>query len=230
MSVVATSRWIEKCAKESVLLGKRNIFNLPNPLDTDIFRPIDKNIAKDFFNIPKYKTVILFGAMSSISDPRKGSNELFKAIDALNLKDVVLVVAGSSKPKKPLKLKYPVYFIPPLVDEVSLPLVYNTADVMIVPSLQENLANSIIESLSCGVPVVAFNIGGNSDMIKHKVNGYLARPFSITDMAYGIEWLLANNKSHNMSCNARERAVHEFDHKLVSIKYIDLYKKILHTE
>ena len=112
-------------------------------------------------------------------------------------------------------------------DEVSLPLIYNSADIMIVPSLQENLANSIIESLSCGIPVVAFDVGGNSDMIEHKSNGYLAKAISPKDMVNGIEWVLRNYVSKDLSNNARNKALKEFDQQLITKKYIDLYKSTL---
>ena len=227
MDVVATSQWIAKCAKESFLLRDRRVTILPNPIDTNLFSKIDKNIVRDIFGIPKDKTVILFGAMRSILDSRKGSRELFKAINMLDLENTVFVIAGSSKPKDLPKLKYPVYFIPPLHDEVSLPLIYNVADVMVVPSIQENLANSIIESLSCGVPVVAFNIGGNSDMIEHKKNGYLAEAIIPKDMAFGIEWVLKNNKFQKLSNNSRNKVIKEFDEGVVSKKYISLYERIL---
>ena len=98
---------------------------------------------------------------------------------------------------------------------------------MVVPSLQENLSNAIMESLSCATPVVAFNIGGNSDMIEHKKNGYLAKPFNTTDLKNGIEWIL-NNESYQRLCqNAREKVVKEFDSKVVAKKYIALYEEIL---
>jgi len=225
LSIVATSRWIGRCAKESFLFKDIDVSVIPNPINTSLFRPIDKIIAKDFFQIPKNKTVILFSAMSSMSDPRKGRHELFEAINLLDIEDAVLVIAGSSKPKDPIKLKYPTYFIQPLSDEVSLPLIYNAADVMIVPSIQENLANSIIECLSCGVPVVAFDIGGNEDMIEHKRNGYLAKSTCSKDMAVGIEWVVNNNKSRSLSDHARKKAVEEFDYRVVSKSYIDLYYK-----
>jgi len=227
MNIVATSKWIGICAKESSLFKDRQITLLPNPIDTGIFSPIDKTFARGYFDIPKDKTVILFSAMRSILDSRKGSKELFEAIDMLDLNNVVFVIAGSSKPEHPPKLKFPTFFIPPLLDEVSLPLIYNVADVMIVPSIQENLANSIIESLSCGIPVVAFDIGGNSDMIEHKKNGYLAKAIIPKDMANGIEWVLKNNESQNLSNNSRKKALKDFDQRVVSKKYIDFYKNIL---
>ena len=227
LNIIATSQWIAKCAKESFLLKDRQIITLPNPINTGIFSPIDKKFAKGYFDIPKDKTVILFSAMRSILDSRKGSKELFEAIDMLELNNIVFVIAGSSKPQYPVQLKFPTYYIPPLLDEVSLPLIYNVADVMIVPSIQENLANSIIESLSCGVPVVAFDIGGNSDMIEHKKNGYLAKAIIPKDMANGIEWVLKNNESQNLSNNSRNKALNEFDQRIVSTQYIDLYNNIL---
>lgn len=227
LTVVGVSNWVTQCAKNSKLFTSRNIVNIPNCFDTSLFKPIDKNIVKDIFNIPKDKKIILFGAMNSLSDPRKGAKELFEAIDNLKIENTIFVIAGSSKPKTPLDLKYTTYFIPPLNDEVSLPLMYNIADVMIVPSLQENLANSIIESLSCGVPVVAFDIGGNEDMIEHKSNGYLAKELDSSDMAVGIEWVLNNKDYNSLSKNSRKIVLQKFDSNTVSKKYINLYKKIL---
>jgi glycosyltransferase involved in cell wall biosynthesis len=227
MTVVATSNWIGKCAKESTLLRGRDIVTIPNPINTNLFREMDKTLVKGIFGIPLNKKVILFSAMNSLSDPRKGFKELFRAINLLEIENVVFVVAGSSQPQESLNLKYPIFFIPPLRDEVSLPLLYNVADVMVVPSLQENLANSIIESLSCGVPVVSFNIGGNSDMIEHKKNGYLAKAIVPEDMAIGIEWILKNDNYKELSMRARKKAENEFDSKVVTMKYIELYKSLL---
>lgn len=227
LSIICSSQWLTKCAKESTLFRDRNISTLPNCIDTKLFKPIDKNLVKDIFNIPKDKKIILFSAMNSLSDPRKGAKELFEAINILDVKDSVFVVAGSSRPKEPLELKYPTYFIPPLGDEVSLPLMYNVADVIIIPSLQENLANSIVESLSCGVPVVAFDIGGNKDMIVHKHNGYLSRAFDLADMVFGIKWILENKNYTQLSKNAREKILMEFDSRVVARKYIELYKNFL---
>jgi glycosyltransferase involved in cell wall biosynthesis len=227
LTVIGSSRWITDCAKKSTLFKNRKIITIPNAFDTKIFKSIDKNIVKDLFNIPKNKKVILFSALNSLSDPRKGSKELFEAINLLNLEDTIFVIAGSSRPKETLKLKYPTYFISPLKDEVSLALMYNVADVMIVPSLQENLANSIIESLSCGVPVVAFNIGGNKDMIDHKISGYLVKPFDFKDMALGIEWILENKNYDELSLNAHQQVLNKFDSKIVSHQYLSLYKRIV---
>ena len=84
-----------------------------------------------------------------------------------------------------------------------------------------------MESLACAIPVVGYNIGGNCDMIEHKRNGYLAKPYDTTDLAKGIEWVLNNSKYDELCHNAREKVLKEFDSHTVAKQYIELYKEIL---
>jgi glycosyltransferase involved in cell wall biosynthesis len=88
----------------------------------------------------------------------------------------------------------------------------------------------IMENLSCGTPIVAFDIGGNSDMIDHKENGYLAKPFDKLDLAYGIRWVLENQNYNDLRKNAREKVLKEFGSKKVVNEYIKLYKEVLSNE
>ena len=225
LTIVALSRWIGKCAKRSSLLKNRKIINLPNPINTELFTPIDKSIARNILGLPSGKRIILFSAIGSLSDPRKGAQELFKALKVLDVSKTVFMIAGSSKPKNPPKLKYPTYFIPPARDEISMSLIYNAADLLVVPSLQENLANSIVESMACGVPAIAFNIGGNGDIIDHMQNGYLAKAIVPKDLARGIQWALKDKNLTKLSKNSRIKAM-DFDSNLIADKYIKLYKEI----
>ena len=78
------------------------------------------------------------------------------------------------------------------------------------PSLQENLANSIVEGLACGIPVVAFDIGGNKDMIDHMENGYLAKAKNSEDMSNGIKWVIENKNYFKLSENARKKVINIF--------------------
>ena len=112
-------------------------------------------------------------------------------------------------------------------DDFHLKCVYNAADVCIVPSLSENLSNTIMESLSCGTPVVGFDIGGNSDMIEYKKNGYLATERDSEDLAKGIEWCLAHNADGAMSKNAREKVMNNYTIEIVSEQYKKLYESLL---
>jgi glycosyltransferase involved in cell wall biosynthesis len=173
------------------------------------------------------KKIVLFGAMNATGDLRKGFNELVQAIQALKTGNVELVVFGSEKPESPHNFGFDPIYLGHLFDDLSLRITYNAADVMVVPSRQENLSNAIMESLACGTPVVGFDIGGNSDMIEHKRNGYLATPFKPLDLAAGIDWVLTNPNYESLRRNAREKVIREFESSLVAKKYIRLYNQIL---
>lgn len=146
----------------------------------------------------------------------------------LKVKNCELLIFGASKPQcgnnfNGLNAKY----IGVLNDDISLNILYNASDVVVLPSVQENFSNIILESLSCGTPVVAFDIGGNRDMIDHKKNGYLVKPFDPVDLARGIEWVLNNENYKELCKNAREKVLKEFDSNVVVDRYIKLYKYIL---
>ena len=227
ITIVGISNWLNECSKNSTLLKDKNHINLPNPLDTNIFKPFDKEKARELWGLPKDKKLVLFGAMGATSDPRKGFNELMESLEKIEDSNVELVIFGSERCEDTKDLGFNVYYLGQLYDDVSLVTLYNSVDVMIVPSLQENLSNAIMESLACGVPVVGFDIGGNADMIDHERNGYLAKPFSTIDLAFGIEWVL-NNYNYKILCqNARNKVLNNFDSVVLAEKYIELYKSIV---
>ena len=230
LTIIGLSKWVMNASKESSLLKDKKHINLPNPINSDIFKPFDKEKARELWNLPKDKKLILFGAMSATSDINKGFKELSEALNILNLKNIEFVVFGSSKPQKNApNFRFKTHYVGRVYDDITLVTLYSAVDVMVVPSLQENLSNTIMESLSCATPVVAFNIGGNSDMIEHKNSGYLAKPFQAKDLANGIEWILNLDKNqYNIICkNGREKVLREFNSKVVTKKYIELYKEIL---
>ncbi|HPP04046.1 MAG TPA: glycosyltransferase family 4 protein, partial [Spirochaetota bacterium] len=227
MLIVGPGKWHTECAKDSLLLKNRKIWNIPNPIDTNVFKPFDKIKARELFGLPINKKLILFGAMSN-TDKRKGLKELKEALHKIkNINDIELVIFGSSPPEKEIDFGFKSYYLGRLNDDPSLVALYNAVDIVINASHQENLSNVIMESISCGKPVVAFNIGGNPDMIDHQINGYLAKPFDTDDLANGIKWVL-NNPDYNELCkNAREKVLNNFDKKIVVKRYIELYKEIL---
>lgn len=226
LTVIGLSQWMTKCAEESDLFSNKRVECLPNPIDTTVLSPFDKSQARELFNLPLNKKLILFGAMGATSDPRKGFNTLSKALSLLGRNDVELVVFGSSQPKSSQGFKHKAHYLGHLHDDVSLRVLYSAADVMIVPSLQENLSNTIMESLACATPVVGFDVGGNSDLIEHQINGYLAQPLDIDDLAKGIEWVLNAENSTQLCINAREKVLTTFDSQVVAEQYIALYKNI----
>jgi len=230
LTIIGLSKWITDCAKKSEIFKTRRIINLPNPINTKEFEPINKKNARRILNLPLDKKIILFGAMGADSDKRKGYVYLKEALKNISISndELEIVIFGSNKVGIKNEFGIKIKYIGLFADNLSLRILYSAADVMVVPSLQENLSNMIMESMICGAPVISFNIGGNPDMMDHKKNGYIAKPFESEDLAKGIEWVLENKERHKkLSYNARQKVLESFDSKIVIPKYIELYKDIL---
>jgi len=231
ITIVTPSTWLAECAKESSLFSGRRMEVIHNGLNLNLFKPINKTTAREIWNLPINKKLILFGAMSATSDRRKGFDLLYEGLRQLSAQwsdKAELVVFGSSEPENPPDFGLPVHYLGRLQDDVGLALLYSAADVMVVPSRQDNLPNTVVEPLACGTPVVAFDIGGMPDMIDHKRNGYLAKPFDNSDLAAGINWVLSDENRHKELCiKAREKAVACFDIKKVAGQYAELYRQVL---
>ena len=227
MTIVGLSKWLTGCAQKSSLFQNKRVINLPNPINTEVFKPVDKQVARELLNLPLNKKLILFTAVGATSDPRKGFKEVKEAFSNLDTEDIEFIVIGSSKPKDDNSMKYHTYYMGYIHDDISLRLLYSAADVMVVPSLQENLSNVIMEAMSCATPVVAFNIGGNSDMVVHKQTGYLAQPLDSMDLARGIIWVIDSLATSVLSANARQKVIGEFDQTVVAQQYISLYSECL---
>ncbi|MBK9532206.1 MAG: glycosyltransferase [Chitinophagaceae bacterium] len=191
---VSPSRWLYDCAKASLLTKDKPVFYIPNILDNTLFKPADKTAAKQLLNIEAGETVLAFGAIS-VNSPYKGWTYLQKALELLKqdepLKNISVLIFGSEYNKEiadsiPFKTRFMGY----LKDEYSTALVYNAADVFIAPSLAEAFGYVVMEALSCGTPVVGFNVGGIPDLISHKENGYLAKYKDANDVSEGIKFCL----------------------------------------
>jgi len=230
--VVATSHWLANMARLSSLFKDKRVEVIPNGIDTDTYKPINKEVARAALNLPQDKRLVLFSAFGAVSDKRKGSHLLLPALEKMSeigwgLKTELLII-GASQPENPPEIGMPVHYMGHLSDEISQVLLYSAADVVVAPSMQENLSNTVMESLACGTPVVAFNIGGMPDMIDHKANGYLADPFDSNDLANGIMWILENDSRLDLlSQCARQVAVDRYALKVVAGRYLALYKSLV---
>jgi glycosyltransferase involved in cell wall biosynthesis len=166
--------------------------------------------------------------MDATSDKRKGYEYLKKALDKLDVKNTELLIFGNRDDTIPDQFNMRVNLIGNINEDNNLAELYSAADVVVVPSLQENLSNVIMESLACGTPVVAFKTGGNEDLIEHKQNGYIAKLMDADSLRKGISWLLEDkNRLTKISENCRQKVLHEFDEKVVAQKYIRQYKYLL---
>lgn len=226
MTIIGVSKWLSECATQSALLKNHHILNLPNLLNTQTYAPFDKKRARELLNLPQEKRLVLFGAMSAVSDRNKGFNELSKALLKVDADDTELVVFGSSKPEQEPAFKQRAHYVGRLHDDVSLRVLYCAADIMVVPSLQEAFGQTAMEAMACGTPVVAFATSGLLDIVDHRVNGYLAKPFDIDDLAYGMEWLMKAPNYNEISSNSRQKIIDKFDSKTVVESYLKLYQEV----
>jgi glycosyltransferase involved in cell wall biosynthesis len=230
--VVATSHWLAEMARSSSIFRNQRVEVIPNGIDTETYKPIKKDMARATYNLPQDKHLILFSAFSAISDKRKGNQFLVQALEIMSQagwgSKAELVIIGASRPEYPLDMGMKVHYMGHLHDEISQVLLYSAADVVVAPSMQENLSNTVMESLACGTPVVAFNIGGMPDMIDHQINGYLATPFEPNDLANGMKWVLEKRSRQEMlSQRARQTVEERYTLETVANQYLALYQSIL---
>jgi glycosyltransferase involved in cell wall biosynthesis len=232
LQVVAPSRWLAQEARTSQLLGGFPVHVIPNGLDLDQYRPVDRGRARELLGLPSDRKLILFEAMTATGDPRKGFSHLRPALARLAAgwrgQGLTAVVFGASTPAQPPDLGMPSVYMGTLGDDVALALLYSAADVYVAPSLQENLSNTVMEVLACGTSCVAFDVGGMPDMVEHRRNGYLARAFEAADLAAGIRWVIEDEaRWRELSARARAKIVEEFELEWVARRHLDLYREVL---
>lgn len=228
-NIVAVSKWLADCAQNSFLMKDWPVTIIPNCLNTDVWMPVDKSLARNMLGLPTDVPIIAFGTYGANSEYHKGFDLLVEALKNLEsrVKDIELAIFGQVAPKNPPELGFKVNFTGHLHDELSLRLLYSAIDMLVVPSRVEAFGQTATESMACKTPVVAFGATGLLDIVDHKLNGYLAKPFESEDLANGIEYIL-NAQNYNQICeNARDKVVKEFDSAVVSKKYQDLYYKAL---
>ncbi|RPH88289.1 MAG: glycosyltransferase [Chroococcales cyanobacterium metabat2.561] len=235
LTIVTPSQWLADCARNSSLFRDLPIEVIANGLDIQRYKPIEKKIARRILGLPQDKQLILFGAMTATSNHRKGFHLLLPAIKKLSQWEIwqhklELVVFGASEPVNPPDFGLKTHYLGRLNDDISLALVYAAADIFVAPSIEDNLANTVMEALACATPSVAFKIGGMPDMIEHQENGYLAHPFEVEDLAGGINWVLENSERYQKLCNrARDKTEQEFTLEIQASKYLKLYNEILES-
>jgi len=228
---VSPSSWLYKIAKQSSLLSDKLIYHIPNPIDVEIFKPVEKSVAKNILGLDSQNKYILFGALDATSDRRKGLLEFIKSLKNIKNQKIRVIFMGDLSNDNNIKSgnlnRSNFYFMGRLYDNLSLRLLYSACDVVAVPSLQENLSNIIMEAMSCGTPVVAFDVGGNRDMVDHMENGFIANPSDSLDFGFGIEWILNNNEYEILSKRAREKITTNFRSDIIADMYLKTFNSLL---
>lgn len=220
---ISPSKWLYDCAKRSAITKNKPLFHIPNFLDTKMFKPFNKNVAKEILNIENGDKVIAFGAIS-IDSPYKGWKHLQKALKILNqdknFKNITILIFGSGYNKEMAEsISFKTKFVGFLNNDYAITLMYNAADVFVAPSLADNLPYTILEAESCGTPVVAFNIGGIPELIDHKKNGYLAAYKDSHDLAEGIKYCI--------NLDIKGYALPQYDGITIVKKHTDLIDQIM---
>ena len=226
---IGCSKWITEMAKKSSLLEGASFTSIPNPIDTYVFKPLVKKDSRKRFQLPKDKFLLLFAA-AKLSDRRKGAAYLIEACSILkqyytDKKEIVLM--GNCSEELCQALPFKVNSLGYISDTSTMVAAYSCADLFVIPSLEDNLPNTIMESMACGVPCVGFKVGGIPEMIDHRQNGYVAQYRDAEDLARGIHWVMSEADYSALSQAAIENVRREYSQRSVAMRYIEVYNQAL---
>lgn len=230
ITFVTCSQWLKRIASSGALFEHQHVIDIPNPIDTEVFTPLDKTVCRQALNLPLDKRLILVGAVN-VTDYRKGIEYMVKSINRLleaaefaQNTEVVCMGNGAASLQALLHCKvHPLHYIK---EEAVLRQVYSAADIFFTPSLFENLPNMIMEAMACGTPCIGFNVGGIPEMIDHKKNGYVAEYKSTEDLVRGLKTLLAlpQDTYRQYSENARKKVMDCYSEEAVAQRYQEAYR------
>ena len=229
LTYVCCSEWLAGEAKKSALLKDQRIVSIPNAIDTRLYRPQDKKQARQTLDLPTDRRIILF-VSQRVTDPRKGISYFVDAVSRLvqqhpEMKDNTgVAILGGHAEEVASQLALPSYPLGYVSDPSRIVNVYNAADVFVLPSLEDNLPNTIMEAMACGVPCVGFHVGGIPEMITHQVNGYVAKERDAADLAQGIRYVLAEADYESLSRDCLHQVAQKYSQQSVASRYIEEYQ------
>ena len=227
--IAPASTWLTHAAGTSALMGRWPITRIPHVVNTDVFSPRDKVDARRKLGLPEESPLILFLASAGIQDDRKGFDLLEQALPAVKAAhpDVSLAIAGPPDPHYISPSGIPIHWQGPIHEDWKLALLYSAADVLAVPSREDNMPLTAMEAQSCGRPVVAFDIGGLPDIVEHDVTGYLSPAGDLTGYAQGLNLALSQATSRiGWGDAARQQALTTWSGQVVVQQYRDLYAEV----
>lgn len=226
VKVVGISEWLSNCARQSRLFRSFDVRTIPNCIDTDIFKPVDKEEARSVLGISSSKKIVLVGA-ENLHTFYKGFASFVEATKYLTGQNVMAVLFGNSENSGGLGIPIETRNLGYLRGERQLRLAYSAADVFVAPSRQEAFGKTLVEAMACGTPVVCFDATGPKDIVAHKVTGYKATPFDAEDLARGIRWVLEAPNSSDLGLASIRRAASEFGKQAIARRYLELYQEML---
>jgi glycosyltransferase involved in cell wall biosynthesis len=220
INVVAISKQMQKAISANKTLGKYPITLINNGVDTEKYIPYDKKTSRKELNIPNEMIVFMFSS-SFLDDTHKGLKELINALEAAKIRNFFLLCIGNYREIP--KTTFPIRCTGYISDENLLSQYYSAADYFVMPSFQEAFAQTPLEAMSCGTPVIAFPCSGTDDLINDS-NGIICKDFTVDALIEGIKIALTRKYDSN---TIRKYIIENFSYEIIAQKYIDLYKKIL---
>jgi len=229
---VGCSRWIAAEAGESLLARDAAVTSIPNPIDTEAFSPGSRDDARLHFSLPADKRLLLWAAQK-VTDERKGLHHLLHALEIIKQRHPdeartmgVIILGGRADEVARLfpVATYPLGF---LSGESEIVAAYRAADAFVLPSTEDNLPNTIMEAMACGIPQIGFSVGGVPEMIAHRHTGYVARLRDEADLAEGIRHVLYADAARDYGMAAREKACRYYAEDVVARKFTELYKQAI---
>jgi len=230
MRIVTPSQWLGDCVHKSALMKDWPISVIPNCLNTEYWKPMAQEVARELLRLPSDVPLIAFGSHKANTAHHKGFDLLVDSLTLLRgeIKGLELVIFGQLAPRNPPDLGFSVHYTGYLNDDLSLRAIYSAADAVLVPSRIEAFGQTAAEAHACGSPVIAFDIGGLSDIVEHMRTGYLAKAFNVEDFATGISWVLNMCEIRQLKEEARNKALTCFSNSVVAEQYLRLYQHALH--
>ncbi|ACT95987.1 glycosyltransferase family 4 protein [Dyadobacter fermentans] len=227
LTLISPSRWLDNLVQKAALTTGMPSKAIPNCIDTELFKPGSQPEARNALGLPPDRKLLLF-AGANTQDPRKGFTYFREAVRDPRLADVEVLILGKGKPENFADMPVKVHFLGKISETERMVQAYNAADMLIVPSLEDNLPNTIMEAMACGTPVAGFDTGGIPEMIDHLENGFVSVPRSATSLAEGIQWILKHNAGGAVSQNARQKVLLNYSEEVIAAQYSQLYQSLLH--
>ena len=227
LTIVAPSNWLaEECQKSSVL-GRFPTVVIPYGIDLQRFQPIDRRVARSRLGIAADASLVLFVA-DSVGNPRKGLDLLVRALGRLTTLDKMHLLSIGNQPQSSFQLPFPYTPVSHVNDDRVLAEIYSAADVFVIPSRQDNLPNTVLEAMACGVPTVGFDVGGISEMIVDDKTGFLAAAETPEALGHRVESILRNHDLRKrMAINARQRAIECYSLEEQGRRYQAIYDSLI---
>ena len=226
LHVVTPSRWMAGMATASSLLRDTPVTAIPLGIDVEKFRPRDRRFVRDLWGIPDDARVMLF-VSSPLDRPEKGFGLLAAALRGSPQPShtVLLSVGGGEPPENP---GVPHRRLGHVGHETVMSTVYSAADVLVVPSVQDTFPQACIEALACGLPVVGFDVGGISEVVRPGITGVLVPPRDTAALRDAVGTLLSDPpRRAQFGANGRRIVLEEYTLELQASRHKALYERIL---